>query len=105
MWYKDKLDRSLEWLHNRNRGLSPEESEHPEEPLEDPDEPNPATVEDPGEENLPTPQELKNEGREKGLPLEEGDMTAMILAGLATIVPACLLALVALCLIVWLLFF
>ncbi len=107
MRYSDKLNQSLEWLHNRNRGLSPEGSEGSpeEEPLDDPEAPAAATVEDPGEEDLPTPQELKNEGRKKGLPLEEGDMSAMIVAGLFTIVPVCLLILVVLCLVAWLLFF
>ena len=106
MRYKDKLNGSLEWLHNRNRGLSPEAPEHhiPEEPLDAPESPARATIEDPGEENLPTPRELKDKAKEEGLPLEKGDVTAMILAGLGTIVPVCLLILVALCLVMWLLF-
>lgn len=79
MIFGKKLAASMEWLRKRSKGTP-----------EPPD----------GEEDLPTMEELKKEAERA--PLEKGDLPAMILAGFVTIVPACLLALLVLCLVAWL---
>lgn len=83
---QDKLNASLKWLRHRNNPRAAEEDERREKG-----------------EDLPTAEELRDENRD--VPLEKGDLPAMIIAALVTIVPVCILVLAVLCGIIWLLFF
>ena len=67
MFFQKKLDRAQKWLRGKNKDA----------------------------EELPTPEELKEQNQE--LPLEKGDLPLMILLGLGIILPVCLLVLLAIC--------
>lgn len=72
---KSKLNRALQWARKRRA----EEDQIP------------VTVDENGEEILPTDEELRAEGQK--VELEKGDLKAMMLAGLVTILPVCILVL------------
>ena len=82
---QDKLNGALRWLRKRNNP-SAEETEGEVDP-----------------EKLPPMEELREESEQ--LPLEKGDLKAIIIAAFTTIVPACLLALLVFVGLIWLLFF
>ncbi len=83
---QEKLNASLKYLRRRNNPRAAEEDERRKK----------------GEE-LPTPEELHEKDEE--IPLEKGDLRAMIFAAMVTIIPVSLLVLLVLCGIVWLIFF
>lgn len=79
MFFRKKLEKSMKWHHEKAQGQPAAASE--------------------GLEDLPSMEELKEEAREE-VTLEKGDLPAMILAGMLTILPACLAVLLILCLLV-----
>ena len=99
MLLQRKINRAMKW--SRDRKLRSEGRDPEQEALE-------AEVRSRGkgkwkkEEALPTMEELMEE--ERKLHLEKGDMGSMIAAAFLTIFPVCVLAVGAICLIVWLLF-
>ncbi|MBP3673407.1 MAG: hypothetical protein J6J18_06215 [Oscillospiraceae bacterium] len=84
MIFEKKFRAARKWLRRKNHT-----SEEQDTPL--------------SEEELPTMEELRQE--ENKLELEKGDLPAMMLAGLLTILPVCLLVLLGMCLIAFLIFF
>ena len=82
MLFKNKVERAQKWLHERNQPLG----SHKRESRED---------------DLPSIEELKRESQE--LHLDKSDLPAMIFAALITILPICLLVLLAICAFVFLL--
>ena len=81
MLFQRKVDRAQKWLRDLN-GIQ----EEPEEIS--------------GEKNLPSMGELKAEGRQE-FHLEKGDLPAMLIAAFFTIMPVCLLVLLAISAIVF----
>ncbi len=82
MLFKNKVERAQKWLHERNQ--TPQSSRRESR-----------------EGDLPSMEELKRESQE--LHLDKGDLPAMIVAALITIVPICLLVLLAISAFVFLL--
>lgn len=82
MLFKNKVERAQKWLHERNQTPQSRRRES-------------------REGDLPSMEELKRESQE--LQLDKGDLPAMIVAALITIVPICLLVLLAICAFVFLL--
>ena len=78
MMFQRKLDRAMRW--SRKRRMKEDGKEIPEE------------ID--GEEELPTDEELRAEGQ--NIELEKGDMRAMLIAGLITILPVCVIVLLLL---------
>lgn len=99
MPFQRKLDRAMKWNRDqrmRADGLDPEEEELKEELRKLPHNGQ-------NEEDLPSPEELRQEELGK-VELEKGDLSAMILSALVTLVPISLLVLVGIALIAMLLF-
>ena len=76
MLFQRKIERAQQWLKERNQTLYPKSSSR-------------------REENLPDMEELKRQARQENM-LDKGDLPAMILAALITILPVCILVLLAL---------
>ena len=83
MLFQRKIDRAQKWLKERN-GVTEE----------------PEYSGDRGD--LPSMEELKAEGRSE-FHLEKGDLPAMLIAAFFTIMPVCVIVLLAICAIVFLL--
>jgi len=79
--FQRKVDRAQKWLRERN-GIQEE----------------PEAIS--GEKDLPSMEELKAEGRQE-FHLEKGDLPAMLIAAFFTIMPVCLLVLLAISAIVF----
>ncbi len=97
MLFEHKIRRAMKWSHDRKlraEGRDPE-LEDLERELKNRGKQRP--------EELPTIEELKEQ--EAGLPLEKGDLPALIGTALITIVPVCLLVLVVICLAAYFLIF
>ena len=76
MLFQRKIDRAQKWLRERN-GVSEDVQQHT------------------GEGELPSMEELKAEAQSE-IHLDKGDLPAMIIAALITILPACILVLLLL---------
>jgi hypothetical protein len=76
MLFQRKIERAQQWLKERNQTLYPKSSSR-------------------REEDLPDMEELKRQARQENM-LDKGDLPAMILAALITILPVCILVLLAL---------
>ena len=81
MLFKNKVERAQKWLHERNQTPESRSKEH-------------------REGDLPSMEELRRESQE--LNLDKTDLPAMIFAALITILPVCILVLLAICSIVFL---
>ena len=77
MMFQRKIERAQKWLKEVNQAMYPRSSK-PER-----------------EDGLPDMEELKRQARQENL-LDKGDLPAMILAALITILPVCILVLLAL---------
>ena len=99
MLLQRKINRAMKW--SRERKLRAEGRDPEQESLD-------AEVQSLGKgkwkqkDPLPTMEELREE--EDKLQLEKGDLPAMILSALITIVPVCVIALLAICAVVFLFF-
>ena len=82
MLFQRKIERAQNWLHERNSTNVTQETEYS------------------GGE-LPSMEELKAEAREE-IYLEKKDLPAMIFAAMITIMPVCILVLLAICAVVFL---
>ena len=82
MLFQRKIERAQKWLHQRN---SREEIRR----------------EDPSGSNLPSMEDLKAEARNE-IYLEKNDLPAMIFAAMITILPVCIIVLLAICAVVFL---
>ena len=76
MLFQRKIERAQQWLKDRNQAMYPKSSKS-------------------RESDLPDMEELKQQARQEHL-LDKGDLPAMILAALITILPVCILVLLAL---------
>ena len=76
MLFQRKIERAQQWLKERNQTLYPKSSSR-------------------READLPDMEELKRQARQENM-LDKGDLPAMILAALITILPVCILVLLAL---------
>ena len=76
MLFQRKIERAQQWLKERNQTLYPKSSSR-------------------REEDLPDMEELKRQARQENM-LDKGDLPAMILAALITILPVCIQVLLAL---------
>lgn len=100
MLLQRKINRALKW--SRERKMREEGRDPEQEALE-------AEVQNRGKgkwkekDALPSMEELIEE--EKKLQLEKGDLPAMIGAAFLTIFPVCVIAVLVICLLVWLFFF
>ena len=100
MFLQRKINRAMKW--SRERKMRAEGRDPEQEALE-------ADLKNRGkgkwkqEEELPTMEELRKE--EEELQVEKGDVPAMIGAAFLTIFPVCVLALLAICVAVYLFFF
>ena len=98
MFLQRKIDRAMKW--SRERKMRAEGRDPEQEALE-------REVQNHGKgkwkEELPTMEELREE--EDKLQLEKGDLPAMIGSAFLTIFPVCVLALLLICLLVYLFFF
>lgn len=100
MLLQRKIDRAMKW--SRERKMREEGRDPEQEALE-------AEIQSQGKgkwkekEALPSMEELIEE--EKKLQLEKGDLPAMIGAAFLTIFPVCVIAVLVICLLVWLFFF
>lgn len=100
MLLQRKINRAMKW--SRERKMRAEGRDPEQEALE-------AEVKNQGKgkwkekEALPTMEELREE--ESKLQLEKSDLPAMIGAAFLTIFPVCVIAVLAICLLVWLFFF
>ena len=100
MLLQRKINRALKW--SRERKMREEGRDPEQEALE-------AEVQNQGKgkwkekDALPSMEELIEE--EKKLQLEKGDLPAMIGAAFLTIFPVCVIAVLVICLLVWLFFF
>ena len=83
MLFQRKVERAQKWLRERN-GIPEETETHY------------------SESELPSMEELKAEGRNE-IRLEKGDLPAMLIAAFFTIMPVCVIVLLAICAIVFLL--
>ena len=83
MLFQRKIERAQKWLRERNGIPESGQKTHRE-----------------GE--LPSMEELREEGRNQ-IQLEKSDLPAMIIAALITILPVCILVLLAICSVVFLL--
>ncbi len=73
MLFQSRIDRAQKWLHDRaNRNSAKSGSK--------------------AEGDLPSPEELRLEAQEE-MNLEKGDITAMLIAAMITILPVCILVL------------
>ena len=84
MLFQKKIDRAQQWLHERNSTV---ESRRAEQSLHNSD--------------LPSMEELKAEARDE-IYLDKKDLPAMIIAAMITIMPVCILVLLAICAVVFL---
>ena len=98
MFLQRKIDRAMKW--SRERKMRAEGRDPEQEALD-------REVQNHGKgkwkEELPTVEELREE--EDKLQLEKGDLPAMIGSAFLTIFPVCVLALLLICLLVYLFFF
>ena len=76
MLFQRKIERAQQWLKERNQAMYPKSSSG-------------------REDDLPDMEELKRQARQENM-LDKGDLPAMILAALITILPVCILVLLAL---------
>ena len=82
MFFQRKIDRAQKWLHDRNPSPIVRETES-------------------SHEDLPSMEELKAEAQNE-IYLDKGDLPAMIIAAMFTILPICLLVLLAISAVVFL---
>ena len=75
MLFQRKIERAQQWLKERNQGNQPRRIQR--------------------EDDLPDMEELKREAQRE-IHLDKSDLPAMILAALITILPVCILVLLAL---------
>ena len=99
MLLKRKVERALEW--SRRRRLIADGRDPDQEELD-------AEVRShgKGKGNLPSIEELRAEQMEEmnQVELEKGDFKAMVIAAFLTIFPVCVIAILAICLVAYLLF-
>ena len=84
MLFQKKIDRAQKWLHDRNSTPEVRRNEQCS-----------------GSSDLPSMEELKAEAREE-IYLDKKDLPAMIIAAMITIMPVCILVLLAICAVVFL---
>ena len=82
MLFQKKIERAQNWLHERNSPSVTQDTEY-------------------SGGDLPSMEELKAEAREE-IYLEKKDLPAMIIAAMITIMPVCILVLLAICAVVFL---
>ena len=82
MLFQKKIERAQNWLHERNSTRVTQDTEY-------------------SGGDLPSMEELKAEAREE-IYLEKKDLPAMIIAAMITIMPVCILVLLAICAVVFL---